>query len=183
MRSLGSTVSPTTTARELKEDNLRRLRFEPRFTLHEADLADRRSRPAGRGRRSGLPPGGAAGGAGELGDELRHLHHEQCAGDPTAARSGQRIAAAEIRLRVVLIGLRRRRSVPDWRDAAAEAGLALRRDQAERRAIGLSLLAQLWRPNRLAALLHRLRPAPAPGHGLRALHPRDPGRPPDRNFW
>lgn len=25
-------------ARDLKEDNLRRLRFEPRFTLHEADL-------------------------------------------------------------------------------------------------------------------------------------------------
>jgi UDP-glucose 4-epimerase len=29
-------------AREQKEDNLRRLRFEPRFTLHEADLATQR---------------------------------------------------------------------------------------------------------------------------------------------
>ena len=73
------------------------------------------------------------------------------------------------RLRLVVLDLRRVRAAADARGRAAAAALALRRDQARGRAAVPRLPRQPRARDGGAALLHRLRPAPAPGHGVPAL--------------
>ena len=60
---------------------------------------------------------------------------------------------------------------PDARGRAAAAGLAVRRHQARGRAALLPLLREPRGADDLAAVLHRLRPAPAPRHGVPPVHP------------
>ena len=80
------------------------------------------------------------------------------------------------RLCVELVGLRRRRAAADARGRAARAGVALRRHQAGGRAAVLPLSRQLRRADRLAALLHGLRPAAAPRHGVSPVPARRDAR-------
>ena len=68
---------------------------------------------ARRGRRR-LPPRGAAGRARELGLRLRRLRAQQRPRDAAAVRSRER-GGCPRRVRVVVVGLRRRRAVPDAR--------------------------------------------------------------------
>ena len=85
-------------------------------------------------------------------------------------------AARAVRLRVELVGLRRHAQHPDARGRAAAAGLAVRRDQAGRRAALPPVLRQPRRADDVAALLHGLRPAAAAGHGVPPVHPRGAAR-------
>ena len=60
-------------------------------------------------------------------------------------------------------------AMPMREDGAAAAGVAVRRDQARGRAALPPLFRQFRRADRVAALLHRLRPAAAARHGLPPL--------------
>ena len=158
-------------ARSDKEANLRGLRERPGFTLVEEDLNSRQ--PAGARRRHGrrLPPGRPARRPGQLRRHVLDLPQRQPDGDPARLRD-RRSRRPPRRLRVVLVGLRQRQELPDHRAQPGPPGVALRRDEALLRAPG-RLLRRRPRPRRdRHALLHRLRPAPAPRHGHRADLPR-----------
>ena len=71
-----------------------------------------------------------------------------------------------------------RSSAADARGRDAAPALALRRDQARGRAPVRALPRGARRRHRRAALLHRLRPAPAPGHGVPPLLRGDRARRP-----
>ena len=92
-----------------------------------------------------VPPGGAGRRAQELGQRLPDLHVAQRGRDAAAARGRQGPAARAVRLRVELVGLRRRGGDSDARGRAAAAGVAVRRDQAGGRAPLLPVLRQLRR--------------------------------------
>ena len=115
-----------------------------------------------------LPPRRPAGRAGELRRRLRPV------------RPAQRLASARVfeaaarrrrprRVRVVVVGLRRRRGLSDARGRASAADLAVRRDEARcehlayahARTGGLDVVG--------APLLHGLRAAPAARHGVHRL--------------
>ena len=91
---------------------------------------------------------------------------EACVGRPLAP----------LRLRVELVGLRRRVSDPDARGRAAAAGLAVRRHQAGGRAPLPPLPRELRRADGVAAVLHGLRAAAAARHGVPPVHPRGAAR-------
>ena len=84
------------------------------------------------------------------------------------------------RLRLVLVRLRRRGRAAAPRRHPLPAGVPLRRHQAGRRAPGRAVPPQPRPAHDEPALLHRVRPAPAPRHGLPPLPesgPRRQGRP------
>ena len=130
---------------------------------------ERRRRAPARRLRRRLPPRRRAGRPHELGAPLRPLRPQQRRGDAAAARGGPRAPRPAARLRVIVVGLRRVRAAADARGRAAAPALALRGDQARGRAAVPRLPRQPRRRHRGAALLHRLRPAPAPRHGVPAL--------------
>ncbi len=72
------------------------------------------------------------------------------------------------RLRLVLVGLRRGRALPDARGHAAAAALALRDHEARLRAARRRLRARVRARLRRAALLQRVRAEAAPRHGVHA---------------
>ena len=97
------------------------------------------------------------------------LHPQQRRSPRSACSRRPAPPRASVRLRLLVVDLRRRRArSPRREDATPRAALALRRDQAGRRAPVRALPGELRRRHRRAALLHRLRPAPAPGHGVPA---------------
>ena len=73
------------------------------------------------------------------------------------------------RLRLFVVDLRTGRALPDARGRRSGAAIAVRRDQADRRAPLRHLSGQLRRRCGHPALLLGLRPAPAPGHGVQHL--------------
>ena len=110
------------------------------------------------------------------GREFAALHRPQRARHAAPARGGARGRPPARRLRVVVVGLRRRRGAAAARGRALPPGLALRRHQARGRAPGAALPPQPRPPTVEPALLHGLRPAPAPGHGLPPLPEGRPRR-------
>ena len=98
----------------------------------------------------------------ELGPRLPDLHDQQRRRDAGPARVGRRAADREARLRLELLGLRRRRADPDARAGAAAPALAIRRHQAGRRAVVPPVRRQSRRAGHRGALLHRVWPSPAP---------------------
>ena len=113
------------------------------------------------------------------GDDFRDLHVAQRRRDAAAARGRQGPAAPPVRLRVELVGLRRRRADSDARGRLPAAGVAVRRHQAGRRAPLPPLPRELRGAGGVAALLHGLRPAAAAGHGVSPVHPGGADRPAD----
>ena len=132
--------------------------------LQDLDLARRSSRA-----RPGLPPGRPGRRAGLLGPRLRALHRPQRARHAAPAGGRARGGRAAPRLRLVLVGLRRRDRAAPARGRALPSGLALRRHQAGGRAPGPPLRAQPRPARGEPALLHGLRPAPAARHGVPPL--------------
>ena len=121
-------------------------------------------------RRRRLPPRGRARRALELGPALRPLHAPQRRRHPAAAGGDARPPRQALRVRLLVVGLRRRaRRCPRHEDDDAAPALPVRRDQARGRAPVRALRRGARRRHRRAALLLRLRPAPAPRHGVPAL--------------
>src|SRR5262249_39325893 len=89
-----------------------------------------------------------------------------------AARGVRRPAARALRPRVELVGLRRPGADPDARRRPAAAGVALRRDQDGGRTARLLVSREPRAAGGGDALLHGVRPAAAPRHGVSPLHPR-----------
>ena len=118
-------------------------RQHPRFRFVEARDPGRRSAGAARRRDARVPPGGAGRRAQELGPRLRDLHRNNIEATQRAARGLRRAAARAARLRVELVGLRRRRRDADARGRAAAAGVAVRRDEARGRAALLPVSREL----------------------------------------
>ena len=133
-----STPSSTTTRAPSKErEPARRARDHARFRLVEGRLQDLDLAPAARRRRPGLPPRGAGRACAPPGaaSSPHYTDHNVLATQRLleAALAAGRPAR---RLRVVVLGLRRRARAAAARGRALPAGLALRRDQAGRRAPG-----------------------------------------------
>ncbi len=94
-----------------------------------------------------------------------------CIGTLRPARGRAPPRAVELRLRLLLVGLRHQRESPLRRGRSGRpADLALRHDQARRRAALLQLLAPLRPAHLLPALLHGLRAGAAAGDGDRQVH-------------
>ena len=91
------------------------------------------------------------------GRDFRDLHDAQRRRDADAARGLRRPPDRARRLRLELVGLRRRGGAADARGRGAAAGVALRRDQAGGRAPVPPVFRQPRRADRVAALLHGLR--------------------------
>ena len=141
-------------------------------SLQSTDLAalldgqDARLSPRGAGRRPQ-----------ELGQRLPDLHGQQRRRDAAAARGLRRPAAAPVRVRLELVGLRRQRQHPDAGGCAPPAGVAVRRHEARGRAALLSVLCEPSGADDVGAVLHGVRPAAAAGHGVSQVHSgRAPGR-------
>ena len=170
-RCSASTASTTTTTRADKRANLARgarARRLPRSSPPTSRAAD--VERAARRLRRRLPPRRRAGRALELGPALRPLRAQQRRGHAAAARGVQRRAPER---RFVYASSSSvygdAEALPTREDAHAAAALALRRDQARRRAAVPALPRRARRRRRRAALLLRLRPAPAARHGVPAL--------------
>ena len=120
--------------RPVKEQNLAPLRGHARFRLVEERLQDAAlaRHLEGAGRR--VPPRGPGGRAGLLGPRVRPLHRAQRARDAAAARGGARGRPPARRVRLVVLGLRRRARAAAAGGRALPARLALRGDQARGRA-------------------------------------------------
>ena len=156
-----------------------RLRISFRFA--ELDLADGGPARPGHGLRRRLPPGRRARRPVELGPALRRLPAQQRARRPSAcSRRPRADPGPALRLRVVVVDLRRGRAPAHARGHDAAAVLALRGDQARRRAAVPALPRQPRPPDRRAALLLGLRAAPAARHGVQQLLPRGARRRADR---
>ena len=107
----------------------------------------RGSRRTPRRRHARLSPGRAGRRAQELGPRFPDLHDAQRRRDATIARSMRRPADRACRVCLELVGLWRRRRAPDAGRCDAPAGVAVRRDQAGRRASLPSLSRQSRRPD------------------------------------
>ena len=156
----------------LKRANLGRPLRAP--ALPAARARPRRRRPGARcpDVDAGVPPGGPGRRARVVGRRVRDLRAPQRAGDPAPARALSRRGRCE---RFVYASSSSvygdaERCPTDEAHAAAPV-LALRRDQAGRRAPLPALRPQLRRAGGGAALLHRVRPAPAARHGVPPLLP------------
>ena len=101
----------------------------------------------------------------QLRRRLRDLPRPERARVAAALRGGGARRRAR-RLRVVVVGLRRGRGYPTAEDVAAAPGLAVRDHEARLRAPRPRHGAQLRPRRRRAAVLQRLRPAPAARHGV-----------------
>ena len=142
----------------LKEENARGQRAPPA----RPRARDRRPRRL----RRHLPPRRAAGRA-QLRRRLRDLprpQHPRLAAPLRGGRARRRAG----RLRVDVVGLRRRRGVPDRRGRRPAAGLAVRDHEARLRAPRARDAPELRPRRRRAPLLQRLRPAAAARHGVHA---------------
>ena len=93
----------------------RRSRTPAGFTLRRVHDPGGRPRRAARRHDARLPPGGAGRRAQELGARLPGLHGEQHRGDAGAARGVRRHRHRAARLRLELLGLRRRHAAADAR--------------------------------------------------------------------
>ena len=128
----------------------------------------RRTWRAARGRHARVPPGGAAGRARSWGAEFAtYARHNVLATQRLLEALQGRPVERWCRPRARRV--RRRRADADPRRRPADAALALRRDQARRRAPGASSTRNFGVPAVGAALLHGVRSAAAPGHGLPSL--------------
>ena len=133
----------------------------------EADLLDADLDGLLAGRRRRLPPRRPARRPRQLRAGVRALRRAERPRERAPLRGGG-AARRPRRVRVLLLGLRRRRDLPDERGRRPAADLAVRRDEALRRAPRLRARAHDGPRRGRAALLHRLRPAPAAGHGVHA---------------
>ena len=147
----------------------------PRYRLVEGDIRDRGARlpPLRRGalrRASSTSRRGPA--CGRRSTQPVLYEEVNCVATLAPARGGRRARQAALRLRLVLVGLRHQREAALLRGGPDRpADLAVRHDQARRRAPRLHRAPPPRPAGRLPAVLHRLRPAAAPGDGDRALHP------------
>ena len=144
--------------RPLKDENVANAEGAPELPAGRIAHPGCRPRRAPRRRHPHLPPRGAGRRAQELGPRLSDLHGQQRRSHAGAARSVRRTADRTARLRLDVIGLRRRRRDPDARGRAPAADLAVRRHQARGRAPLHALLRESPGAGGGAALLHRLRP-------------------------
>ena len=130
----------------------------------------RAARPRGRSATSSStsPPSRACGRAGA---SLRPVPAQQRARHTAAARGDARRPGQALRVRLLVVDLRRGGGPPDARGHHAAPALAVRDDEARRRAPLLALPRQPRRRCRVPALLLGVRPAPAPGHGVQHLLP------------
>ena len=100
----------------------------------EADLQTADLEAAARRRRRRVPPGRPAGRAPVVVDRFRRLRRAQRDRHPAVAGGGRHDASGALRLRLLVLGLRQCRGLPDRRAGAAAAAQPLRRHQARRRA-------------------------------------------------
>jgi hypothetical protein len=162
--------------RPLKEANIAALRRRPGYRLVETSIAD-----------ADLPA---------LLDGVTHVFHLAQAGVRKAGAASSRSrrstwtrrksssrpawdAPSSACLCLELVGLRRQRGAAHARGGPPAPGVAVRRDEACRRAAVLPVFRQSRRAHRVAALLHGLRASAAPGHGLQpVLHGHSRQSPP-----
>ena len=150
----------------------RRQGGQPRRAAQRAAVRADRSRPRRRSARSDLrrstrrvPPRRAGRRAGQLRRVVRRLRARQPHRHPARARACARRRMPASGHGVVVVGVRRRRGIPLRRRSHADPpALAVRRDEADVR--GPRRHLPRARPvGHRAALLHRVRPAPATRHG------------------
>ena len=171
-----STASPTTTTPGARRRTSRSLSAPSGFRLHRVDLLERAARRALRRRRRRLPPRRPARRARRPGARSSRTYVRATCWPPRRVLEAARTAP----LRKVVYAsssqrLRRRRGLPDRRDAPPAPGLAVRRHQARRRAPVRALPGRIRRPHRVAAAVHRLRAPAAAGHGVLPARRRGAG--------
>ena len=121
-RSSASTASPTTTTARVKEREPRRAsRRHARFPLVAADLLDAPLADALRRRRRRLPPRRPAGRALRAGARFATYVDDNVLATQRLLEAADGADAPQARLRLELVGLRRRRALPDARGRAARS--------------------------------------------------------------
>src|SRR5262249_11167146 len=127
------------------------------------------SRAAGARGRLGVSSGRTGGCSRELGPRLRDLRRPQRGGDTTVVGGLARPPGPPLRVRFVLLRLWRPVGSTDARAKPTPADFTLRGDQARRRAPVLALLEELRALDRVASILHGLRPPAAARYGDSSL--------------
>ena len=174
--SWASTLHRLLPARGQGAATSRRARGNPRFRLVEGDLQDLRPRrrcSTASARSSTWPPSRACG---RRGAATSRSTPTTTFSRPSACSRPRRRPEPRGRLRVLVVGLRRRATLPPARGRACRPVSPVRRDQAGRRAPVHASTARTTACPSSPALLHRLRPPATAGHGLPQVPEGRPGR-------
>ena len=164
-----STASPTTTPRSHKQANLGGRAPARRFSFVNADLVTVDAERLLDGCDVVFHLAAEPGVRSSWGQRFDRYLRNNIRATQRLLEASARTPGAPDRLRLLVLGVRRVRAAADARARRAAAAVAVRRDQARRRAAVPALPRQPRRRRRRAALLLGLRTAPAARHGVPAL--------------
>ena len=156
--------------RALKEANLSTLRDASAFTLIEADLLEHDLKSLLEGADYVFHQAAQAGVTSQLGQSFAVYTQNNILATQRLLEAARSVPHQALRLRLLVLDLRRRDcSCPSAEDALPRPVSPVRREQACRRAPVPPLLGELPCSHGLPPVLHGLRPAATPGHGLQQV--------------